>query len=95
MFLECVDRLVHESHTVGKEEHSFYPIAPHEQVAQRDHRSGLARSGSHHHEGLAVVVALERLGNAADRARLVIPLDDGRVDLGLPEWLAVAPAQDR
>ena len=45
---------------------------------ERDHRARLARAGGHHQQRLAVVVALEGLGDAADGARLVVALDDRR-----------------
>jgi hypothetical protein len=51
--------------------------------AQRDDRARLARAGGHHHEGLAVAVLPEGLADTADGARLVVPLDDGRVDRGI------------
>ena len=76
--LEGVHRLVNQCHAVGKEQHALCPIAAHQQIAQRDDRARLARAGGHHHQRLAVVVALERLGDAPDAARLVVALDDCR-----------------
>jgi hypothetical protein len=50
----------------------FAPVAAHQQVGQRDHRARLAGAGRHHEQRLAVVVALEGLGDAADGPRLVV-----------------------
>ena len=76
--LERVDRLVHQRHAVGEEQHALDPVAPHQQIAQRDDRARLARAGRHDDERLALAVLLERLADAADGARLVVALDDRR-----------------
>ena len=93
--LEGVHRLVHQRHAVGQEQHALDPVAAHQQVAERDHRARLARAGGHHQQRLAVVVALEGLGDAPDAARLVVALDDGRVDLARGQRLARAAPLDR
>ena len=74
--LEGIDRLIHQRHPVGEEEHALGPVAAHEQVGERDHRACLASTRGHHEQRLAVVVALEGLGDAADGAGLVVALDD-------------------
>ena len=56
------------------------PVGPHQQVAQRDHRAGLARAGRHDQQRLALPVAFERLADATDGALLIEPLDDGGID---------------
>jgi hypothetical protein len=78
--LERVHRLVDERHAVGEEEHALRPVAAHEEIAERDHRARLAGARGHHEQRLAVVVAHEGLGDAADRAHLVVALDDRRAD---------------
>ena len=78
MPLEGVHRLVHQRDAVGEKQHALDPVAAHQQIAQRDHRARLAGAGRHYEQRLALVVVLERLGNAADGARLVVALDDRR-----------------
>ena len=57
-----------------------------------DDRARLAAARRHHYQRLAVMVALERLANAADGPRLIEPVDDGFVDRRVSEWLtAVTP----
>ncbi|KFB70333.1 MAG: hypothetical protein AW09_004582 [Candidatus Accumulibacter phosphatis] len=85
MALEGIHRLVHECHAVGEEQHALDAVAAHQQIAQRDHRARLAGAGRLHQQGLAVMVALEGFGDAADAAPLVIALDDFLVQLGRGE----------
>ena len=94
MPLEGIHRLVDQRHAVGQEQHPLRPVAAHEQVAERDHRAGLAGAGGHHHQRLAVAIPLECLGDAPDAARLVVALDDLRVDLGTCEGLPAGPPLD-
>ena len=91
MTLEGIDRLIHQRHPVGEEEHALGPVAAHEQVGERDHRACLASTRRHHEQRLAVVVALEGLGDAADGAGLVVALDDLRTDRGLRPACAASP----
>ncbi len=51
-----------------------------EQITQRDHGAGLAGSGGHDHQRLALVLLLEGLGDAPDGPRLVVPLDNCLAD---------------
>jgi hypothetical protein len=53
----------------------------HQQIAQRDDGAGLAGPGRHHEQRAAHVILLERLRDAADRARLIKTLHDGAVDV--------------
>ena len=76
VLLEGVDGLIHQSDAVGEEQHALRPVAAHQQIAQRDDRARLARAGRHDDQRLALVVALKRFADPADRARLVVPLDD-------------------
>jgi hypothetical protein len=93
--LEGVDRLIHQRHPVGEEEHALGPVAAHEQVGERDHRTRLASSRRHHEQRLAVVVALEGLRDAADGAGLVVALDDLRTDRGLRQRAPRLPPLDQ
>jgi len=93
--LEGVHCLVDQRHAVRQEQHALRPVAAHQQVGQRDHRAGLARARGHHQQRLAVVVALEGLGDAPDAARLIEALDDCRVDIGAGQRLATAAALDQ
>ena len=43
MFLESIHCLIHQGDTIGEKEHAFGPITPHEQIAERYHRTCLAR----------------------------------------------------
>ncbi len=95
MVLEGVHRLVHQRYAVGQKQHTLGPVAAHQQVGERNYRARLAGAGGHHHQRLAVVVALEGLGDAPDAARLVIALDDGRADLAFRQRLARGAALDR
>ena len=81
MRLERADRLIDQRDTVGEEEDALRPVAAHQQVDQRDDRAGLAGARRHDQQRLALVVLLEGLADPADRARLVVPLDDRAVDL--------------
>ena len=79
--LERVDRLVHQRDAVGQEQHALDPVGAHQQVDQRDHRAGLARR---RWPSPAAPCAAGRPRSASpiapDRARLVVALDDRRVD---------------
>ena len=86
--------LIDQGHPVGQEQHAFDPIAAHEQVAKRDHRARLARARGHHHQGFAVVVALEGLADAANAACLVVALDNVLVDWGPGQQFAGAAPLD-
>ena len=94
MPLEGIDRLVHQRHPVRQEEDALGPVAAHQQVAQRDHRAGLARTRRHHQQRLAVMVVFKGLGNPADAACLVEPANDGRIDLGLSQRFPAVAAMD-
>ena len=94
MALEGIDRLIHQRHPVGEEEHALGPVAAHEQVGERDHRACLASTRRHHEQRLAVVVALEGLGDAADGAGLVVALDDLRTNRGLRQRAPRLPPLD-
>jgi hypothetical protein len=89
--LERIHRLVHQCHSVSQEQHPLGPVATHQQVGEANHRARLAGASGHHQQGLAVVVLLEGLGNAANTARLIEALDNRWIDLGLGEGFATAP----
>ena len=93
--LEGIDRLIHQRHPVGEEEHALGPVAAHEQVGERDHRACLASTRRHHEQRLAVVVALEGLGDAANGAGLVMALDDLRTNRGLRQRAPRLPPLDQ
>ena len=76
--LEGVDGLVHQRHAVGQKQHALGPACTHEQVHQRNHRAGFARTRGHDHQRLAVLVALKGFGNAANGALLVVALHNAR-----------------
>jgi len=86
--LERINRLVHQRHTVGEKEHALGPVAPHEQVAQSDHRACLACAGRHDDERLPVAVLLERFADPTNGALLIEPLDDPLVHSGVRQPLA-------
>ena len=93
--LEGIDRLIHQRHPVGEEEHALGPVAAHEQVGERDHRACLASTRRHHEQRLAVVVALEGFGDAADGPGLVVAVDDLRTDRGLRQRAPRLPPLDQ
>ena len=66
MPLEGVDGLVDKGDAVGQKQHTLDPVAPHQQVAQRDDRAGLARAGRHDDQRLPLVVLSNASPNAAD-----------------------------
>ena len=66
--------------------------AAHQDIAERDDCARLAGAGGHDQQRLPLVVPLECLADAADRARLVVALDDGLVDLRCGEGLAARSA---
>jgi hypothetical protein len=71
MRLEGVGGLLHQRLAIGEEQHALDPIGAHQQVDQRNHGPGLARTGCHHQQGLALLISLEGLGDAANGAMLV------------------------
>ena len=95
MTLEGIDRLIHQRHPVGEEEHALGPVAAHQQIGERDHRARLASTRRHHEQRLAVVVALEGLGDAADGAGLVVALDNLRIYRGLRQRAPRLPTLDQ
>ena len=76
-----------QRHAVTKKQRTFDPIAAHQQITQRHDRARLARARGHHHEGLAVLVLLERFADATDGAGLVIAFDNRLVDFCLGQFL--------
>ncbi len=82
MLLEGVHRLVDQSRAVGEEQHAFDPAGLHQLVGQRDHGPGLAGTGGHHQEGLALLLG-EGVVHGTDGPALVVALDDRRVDRGV------------
>ena len=95
MTLEGIDRLIHRRHPVGEKEHALGPVAAHEQVGERDHCACLASTRRHHEQRLAIVVALEGLGDAADGAGLVVALDNLRTDWRLRQRAPRLPPLDQ
>jgi hypothetical protein len=83
MLLEGPDRLVHQRHAVGQEEHSLGPVGAHQQVAEGDHRARLACAGGHHQQGLALLLLRKVFADALDGPLLVVALHDLLVDLHL------------
>ena len=94
---EGASGLVHQSDTVGKEQHALHPTGAHQEIDQRDHGTGLARTRRHHQQRLALAVFLEVLGDGADGALLIGPLVTGnrRTDFGLGQFLAPASSLDQ
>ena len=80
MRLEGFYRLIDERNAVGEEKNALYPIAAHQKIGKGDDGARLAGAGRHHDQSLAVIVLLESLANPADRAVLVVTLDDLAVD---------------
>ena len=72
MPLEGVYRLVDKSYPVGKEKHTFYPVAAHEEVAERDYGSGLACACCHYYEGFPVGVLFKGFPYAPDGSGLIV-----------------------
>ena len=95
MRLEGAGRLVHQRDAVGEEQHALHPAGAHQQVDQRDHRARLAGAGRHDQQRLALAVLLEMLGDRADGAVLVGPLDDLAVDRSPSQLLAAGAALDQ
>src|SRR5687767_6014799 len=88
MLLECVDCLIHECNTVRQKQHSFSPVAPHQQIAQGNDGAGFASPGCHDDQRFSLVVPLERLSDATDGTRLVVAFDNVLVDWGVREFLS-------
>ena len=86
--LEGVDGLVHQCHAVGQKQHALGPACAHQQIHQRNHRAGFARARGHHHQGLAVLVALKGLQHAANGALLVVALHNARRNRQVGQRLA-------
>ena len=92
--LERVRGLVHQGDPVGEEQHPLAPVGPHQLVHQRDHGARLARAGGHHDQGAPLGVLLEGLIDRPDRAHLVVPTGDLRVDLHPRERHPAAAPRD-
>src|SRR5690348_14054106 len=92
MALEGVHRLIDKRDAIRQEQDTLDPITTYEKVAEGNHCPRLARSRGHHEQRLAIVVALERLRDAANGAGLVVPLHDGGADRSSRQWLTSCPA---
>ena len=93
--LEGVDRLVHQRDAIRKKEDPPRPIGAHQEIAQRNHRSRLARACRHDEQRAAQMVLLKGLGDATDGARLVETLDNLGVDVDRAQRLQGRAAADR
>ena len=70
VLLEGVGRLVDQGGAVGEEQDPLDPVRLLQQVDQGDGGAGLARSGGHHQQRLALL-AVERIADCLDGAHLV------------------------
>src|SRR5207249_4521066 len=87
MLLEGVDGLVHESDAVRQKQHALDPVAPHQQIAEGNDRTGLPRTGRHHDQGFPLAVTLERFGDVTNGAVLIVAFYDDAVDRCIGQWL--------
>lgn len=91
---ERVGRLPDQGGAVGEEEHPLDPPGAHELVDEGDDRTGLARPGRHHEEGVALP-AVECVADGADRPHLVRPAGDRGVDVGAAQRRPSLPPLDQ
>jgi hypothetical protein len=92
--LERVHSLIHQRHAIGQK-HALNPVQAHQQIAQRNHSSSLTRSRRHHQQRAAIAIFLECLSDPANRARLIVPLDDLRIDRAACQVLPRLPPLDQ
>src|SRR5262245_7748720 len=86
MLFECVDRLIYERNAVSEKQDSFHPVTAHEQIAERNDRTCLARAGSHNKQRLARIIAVEGFRTEQNRKRLIVTFDNLVADFCFGEF---------